>query len=110
MTEIGENGINLSGGQKQRVSVARAVYNDRDIYLFDDPLSAVDATVGKHIFENIIAYINIKSINKSINKKNINLKVFILSKNNTMHPNNELINRYKRDILANKVLSLVENK
>ncbi len=44
----------MSGGQKQRVSLARAVYNDADIYLFDDPLSAVDAHVGKHIFENVI--------------------------------------------------------
>nr|KAF6488608.1 ATP binding cassette subfamily C member 1 [Molossus molossus] len=53
-TEIGEKGVNLSGGQKQRVSLARAVYCDSDIYLFDDPLSAVDAHVGKHIFENVV--------------------------------------------------------
>nr|XP_055221294.1 multidrug resistance-associated protein 1 isoform X1 [Gorilla gorilla gorilla] len=53
-TEIGEKGMNLSGGQKQRVSLARAVYSNADIYLFDDPLSAVDAHVGKHIFENVI--------------------------------------------------------
>ncbi|XP_006872061.1 PREDICTED: multidrug resistance-associated protein 1 [Chrysochloris asiatica] len=53
-TEIGEKGVNLSGGQKQRVSLARAVYCDSDIYLFDDPLSAVDAHVGKHIFENVM--------------------------------------------------------
>ncbi|XP_058061275.1 multidrug resistance-associated protein 1-like [Anopheles bellator] len=53
-TEIGEKGINLSGGQKQRVALARAVYADAEIYLFDDPLSAVDAHVGKHIFEQVI--------------------------------------------------------
>merc|ERR1719376_115802 len=53
-TEIGEKGINLSGGQKQRVSLARAAYSDSDIYLLDDPLSAVDSHVGKHLFEHII--------------------------------------------------------
>ena len=53
-TEIGEKGVNLSGGQKQRVSLARAVYSNSDIYLFDDPLSAVDAHVGKHIFEKVV--------------------------------------------------------
>lgn len=53
-TEIGEKGINLSGGQKQRVSLARAVYNNADIYFLDDPLSAVDSHVGKHIFENVL--------------------------------------------------------
>lgn len=53
-TEIGEKGINLSGGQKQRISLARAVYSQADIYLLDDPLSAVDSHVGKHIFDNVI--------------------------------------------------------
>ncbi|XP_028401657.1 multidrug resistance-associated protein 1-like [Dendronephthya gigantea] len=54
LTEIGEKGINLSGGQKQRVSLARAVYNNADVYLLDDPLSAVDSHVGKHIFDHVI--------------------------------------------------------
>ncbi len=53
-TEIGEKGINLSGGQKQRISLARALYSNADIYLLDDPLSAVDAHVGKSIFEKVI--------------------------------------------------------
>uniref|UniRef100_A0A8C1G117 Uncharacterized protein n=1 Tax=Cyprinus carpio carpio TaxID=630221 RepID=A0A8C1G117_CYPCA len=53
-TEIGEKGINLSGGQKQRVSLARAVYSSADVYLLDDPLSAVDSHVGKHLFERVI--------------------------------------------------------
>ena len=50
-TLIGDRGVNLSGGQKARVSLARALYMDADVYLLDDPLAAVDATVGKHIFE-----------------------------------------------------------
>ncbi|KAM7408746.1 hypothetical protein PAMA_002464 [Pampus argenteus] len=54
LTEIGEKGINLSGGQKQRVSLARAAYSQADIYLLDDPLSAVDSHVGKHLFEKVI--------------------------------------------------------
>ncbi|XP_060888303.1 ATP-binding cassette sub-family C member 4-like [Labrus mixtus] len=48
---IGDRGATLSGGQKARVNLARAVYQDADIYLLDDPLSAVDAEVGKHLFE-----------------------------------------------------------
>lgn len=53
-TIIGERGINLSGGQKQRVSIARGLYCDPDIILLDDPLSAVDAHVGNHLFEHAI--------------------------------------------------------
>ncbi|RWS24939.1 multidrug resistance-associated protein 1-like protein, partial [Leptotrombidium deliense] len=55
MTEIGEKGINLSGGQKQRVSLARACYSDGDLFLFDDPLSAVDAHVAKHLFDHVFS-------------------------------------------------------
>jgi ABC-type multidrug transport system fused ATPase/permease subunit len=50
-TIIGEKGINLSGGQKQRVQIARALYQDADIYLLDDPFSAVDAHTGSHLFK-----------------------------------------------------------
>ncbi|XP_074870252.1 ATP-binding cassette sub-family C member 3 isoform X2 [Carettochelys insculpta] len=53
-TEIGEKGINLSGGQRQRVSLARAVFSNADVYLLDDPLSAVDSHVAKHIFDHVI--------------------------------------------------------
>ena len=54
MTEIGERGITVSGGQKQRLNIARAIYFNSDIILMDDPLSAVDAHVGRHIFDNAI--------------------------------------------------------
>jgi len=53
-TEIGERGITLSGGQKQRLNIARAIYFDADIILMDDPLSAVDAHVGRHIMDKAI--------------------------------------------------------
>lgn len=48
-TEIGERGVNLSGGQKQRVQLARALYQDADVYFLDDPFSAVDAQTGSHL-------------------------------------------------------------
>ncbi|EAA01218.5 AGAP001777-PA [Anopheles gambiae str. PEST] len=51
MTVIGERGVSLSGGQKARICLARAVYRQADVYLLDDPLSAVDAHVAKHLFE-----------------------------------------------------------
>uniref|UniRef100_A0A8C7JTZ8 Multidrug resistance-associated protein 4 n=1 Tax=Oncorhynchus kisutch TaxID=8019 RepID=A0A8C7JTZ8_ONCKI len=54
LTVIGDRGATLSGGQKARVNLARAVYQDADIYLLDDPLSAVDAEVGRHLFEQCI--------------------------------------------------------
>ncbi|CDP21981.1 unnamed protein product, partial [Coffea canephora] len=53
-TEIGERGINLSGGQKQRIQLARAVYQDCDIYLLDDVFSAVDAQTGSEIFKECV--------------------------------------------------------
>lgn len=53
-TQIGERGINLSGGQKQRIQLARAVYQDADIYLLDDPFSAVDAHTGTHLFKECL--------------------------------------------------------
>ena len=52
-TEIGEKGVNLSGGQKARLAIARAIYNDSDIFIFDDPLSALDAYVGMNLFNEV---------------------------------------------------------
>lgn len=54
LTIVGESGICLSGGQKSRINLARAIYQKADIYLLDDPFSAVDVTVGKFIFDNCI--------------------------------------------------------
>ncbi|XP_031495021.1 ABC transporter C family member 10-like [Nymphaea colorata] len=54
LTEIGERGVNLSGGQKQRIQLARAVYQDADIFLLDDPFSAVDAHTANSLFNECI--------------------------------------------------------
>eukprot|EP00250_Pteridium_aquilinum_P021401 c25110_g1_i1 orf=587-2797(+) len=54
LTEIGERGLNMSGGQKQRIQLARAVYSDADIYLLDDPFSAVDAHTAADLFKNCV--------------------------------------------------------
>ncbi|KAL9237368.1 hypothetical protein vseg_011925 [Gypsophila vaccaria] len=54
MTEIGERGVNLSGGQKQRIQLARALYRDADIYLLDDPFSAVDAHTATNLFSEYV--------------------------------------------------------
>ncbi|KAF7495439.1 Multidrug resistance-associated protein 1 [Sarcoptes scabiei] len=54
-TMIGEKGFNLSGGQRQRISIARAIYSQADIYLFDDPLSALDSQVSRHIFQKVLS-------------------------------------------------------
>lgn len=54
MSNVGESGSSLSGGQKARINLARAVYRKADIYLLDDPLSAVDSRVAKHLFHRCI--------------------------------------------------------
>ena len=59
----------MSGGQKQRVSLARAVYQDSDIYLLDDPLSAVDSHVGKHIFDKVLGPQGILKTKVLVNNK-----------------------------------------
>ncbi|XP_042486083.1 ABC transporter C family member 3-like [Macadamia integrifolia] len=62
-TVIGERGINLSGGQKQRIQIARALYQDAEIYLFDDPFSAVDAHTGSHLFkECLLGHLSSKTV------------------------------------------------
>ncbi|XP_059316383.1 putative ABC transporter C family member 15 [Lycium ferocissimum] len=54
LNSVGERGMNLSGGQKQRIQLARAIYSDSDIYLLDDPFSAVDAQTGAHMFKKCL--------------------------------------------------------
>ncbi|NXD78404.1 MRP7 protein, partial [Halcyon senegalensis] len=53
-TEVGENGVTLSGGQKARLALARAVYQEKELYLLDDPLAAVDADVANHLMQKCI--------------------------------------------------------
>ncbi|XP_030057237.1 ATP-binding cassette sub-family C member 4 [Microcaecilia unicolor] len=62
LTMIGDRGVTLSGGQRARVNLARAVYQDADIYLLDDPLSAVDTEVGRHLFQKCICQVLHKKI------------------------------------------------
>ena len=62
MTEIGERGVNLSGGQKQRLQLARALYQDADIYLLDDPFSAVDAHTATNLFNVVFQSFGIKTL------------------------------------------------
>jgi ATP-binding cassette subfamily C (CFTR/MRP) protein 4 len=57
-TLVGERGITLSGGQKARLALARALYANGDIYLLDDPISAVDAKVAKEIYEKVILHLS----------------------------------------------------
>ncbi|XP_022725103.1 uncharacterized protein LOC111281730 [Durio zibethinus] len=68
LTQIGERGVNISGGQKQRVSMARAVYSYSDVYIFDDPLSALD----DHVAQQVIPYrSNLKSFAVCFLKNNL---------------------------------------
>ena len=95
-TEIGEKGINLSGGQKQRISLARAVYSKADIAILDDPLSAVDAHVGKHIFDSVIGP-------KGILRK----KVFVLSFFPIFYPALFLYINNKDSIFCHKLIKFL---
>lgn len=70
LTEIGQRGLNLSGGQKQRIQLARAVYTDADIYLLDDPFSAVDAQTAATLF-------NVSTTDYFPNKQNTDIQKLV---------------------------------
>ncbi|GFP81057.1 ABC transporter c family member 10 [Phtheirospermum japonicum] len=71
LTEIGERGVNLSGGQKQRIQLARALYNDADIYLLDDPFSAVDAQTATSLFYKLISSIAQEYVMGALSEKTV---------------------------------------
>ncbi|XP_061994727.1 putative ABC transporter C family member 15 [Rosa rugosa] len=63
LTIVGERGMNLSGGQKQRIQLARAIYSDSDVYILDDPFSAVDAHTGTHLFKKcLLQHLSLKTV------------------------------------------------
>ncbi|KRX06387.1 P-loop containing nucleoside triphosphate hydrolase [Pseudocohnilembus persalinus] len=66
LTQIGEKGVNLSGGQKARIALARALYSEADLFLLDDPLSAVDSKVAKLLYNDVIQNMMIKKMKKTV--------------------------------------------
>ncbi|KAI5959813.1 YCF1 [Candida pseudojiufengensis] len=89
-TEVGEKGISLSGGQKARLSLARAVYARADVYLLDDPLSAVDEHVGKHLVDHVLGPNGILKSKCKILATN-NIKVLSIADNLSMVSDGRLI-------------------
>ena len=88
-TIIGERGTTLSGGQQARISLARAVYADADVYLLDDPLSAVDAKVGEHIFQKCICkLLSAKTrifVSHQVSQMNMADQIILLSKGHVLN-------------------------
>ncbi|XP_023212557.1 multidrug resistance-associated protein 4-like [Centruroides sculpturatus] len=95
LTVVGERGVIMSGGQKARINLARALYLDADIFLLDDPLSAVDVPVAKHIFEKcIMEYLNDKIcilVTHQVQFLNSASKILVLNKEKF-----EIVDNYKR--------------
>lgn len=91
--EIGEKGITLSGGQKARVAMARTVYHDADVYLLDDPLAAVDAHVGRHMFQKCIVDELLLNGRKSKDDEHGPRNTVILVTNALQYLNHPLVDR-----------------
>lgn len=91
-TEVGEKGISLSGGQKARLSLARAVYARADVYLLDDPLSAVDEHVGRHLIDHVLGPNGILKSKCKVLATN-NIGVLSLANNLLMVSDGRLIER-----------------
>ena len=87
-TFVGEHGVVLSGGQQARISLARAVYANADVYILDDPLSAVDAKVGEHIFQKCICeYLSSKTrilVSNEVSHMTTADQIVLLSKGNVL--------------------------
>lgn len=105
MTEIGERGINMSGGQKQRIQLARAVYRNADIYLLDDPFSAVDAHTQASLFKVYYAPIYSTGLCLISNSSN-DPKVLVLEYDSLRWP--YLLDLYTRALPGPNVLCMVQ--
>jgi ATP-binding cassette subfamily C (CFTR/MRP) protein 4 len=98
-TLVGENGLTLSGGQKARVSLARALYEDADLYLFDDPLSAVDAKVAHLIFQRtFLTFLKSKTIILSTHQTH-----FLTSCNHLLSVENGIITEHNPRALSEQL-------
>lgn len=91
LTEIGERGVNISGGQKQRISMARAVYSDSDVYIFDDPLSALDTHVGRQVLLLLV------HLWRTILQMYFLYLIFLVGKGNTLHVSQLLTKSVRTD-------------
>ena len=113
MTLVGERGIVLSGGQRARVELARAVYSNADIYLLDDPLSAVDAKVGQHIFQTCVRGLLSKGTRIMVTH---NLQALrdaediVIMKEGTISARGDAISLWKSDIAMNEIKKCTDKK
>ena len=112
LTEIGERGINLSGGQKVRLTLARALYQDSDIYLFDDILSALDSKIGDKIMKNcIVRYLKDKTrlfVTHSLDYLNLMDRIILLKEGKIMF--NGTFEQIQKNNIYNNLSKNISNK